>query len=60
MSGFLPERARSGRMDAVYLEDIPGAIEFQLSINQFIFDIDGGCRDSAHRAAILSTMRRAM
>jgi hypothetical protein len=29
-------------MDAVYLEDIPGAIEFLLSIDQFIFDIDGG------------------
>src|SRR5690348_9124662 len=33
---------RSGRLDAVYLDDIPGAIEFRLSINQFIFDIDCG------------------
>jgi hypothetical protein len=29
-------------MDAVYLEDIPRTIEFLLSIDQFIFDIDGG------------------
>jgi hypothetical protein len=40
VSGFLPEHARSGRMDAPYLEDISGAIEFVVSIDQFIFDID--------------------
>jgi hypothetical protein len=32
-------------MDAAYLEDIPGPIEFLLSIDQFIFDIDDGLWD---------------
>jgi hypothetical protein len=36
-------------MATAYLEDIPGAIEFLLSINQFIFDIDAGRRDGTNQ-----------
>jgi hypothetical protein len=42
-------------MDKAYLEDNYGAIEFLLSIDQFIFGIDAERREGAHRAASRTT-----
>jgi hypothetical protein len=47
-------------MDKAYLEDNYGAIEFLLSIDQFIFGIDAERREGAHRAAISRTTRCAI